>query len=81
MLPWSRHLCHYIATGDDGVVTYQRAHIDGIESEFIVRSAHSCQSHPFAIEEVRRILLKHLGRDDAWRPPTDGAEAQGTMHL
>jgi hypothetical protein len=42
-------------------VEYKSAHIDGVESEFIVRSGHSCQGHPFAIEEVRRILLEHLG--------------------
>jgi pimeloyl-ACP methyl ester carboxylesterase len=47
--------------GDDGVVAYTSAHLDGIESEFIVRSGHSCQGHPFTIEEVRRILLEHLG--------------------
>jgi hypothetical protein len=32
-----------------------------MDSEFIVRSKHSCQGHPFTIEEVRRILLEHLG--------------------
>ena len=47
--------------GDDGVVGYTSAHLDGMESEFIVRSGHSCQGHPFTIEEVRRILLEHLG--------------------
>ena len=47
--------------GDDGVVAYTSAHLDGMESEFIVRSGHSCQGHPFTIEEVRRILLEHLG--------------------
>lgn len=47
--------------GDDGVVAYASAHLDGMESEFIVRSGHSCQDHPFTIEEMRRILLKHLG--------------------
>ncbi len=50
-----------IETGDDGVVEYQSAHIDGVESEFIVRSGHSCQQHPFTIEEVRRILHEHIG--------------------
>jgi pimeloyl-ACP methyl ester carboxylesterase len=50
-----------IETGNDGVVEYQSAHIDGVESEFIVRTGHSCQGHPFTIEEVRRILLDHLG--------------------
>ncbi len=46
--------------GDDGVVAYTSAHLDGMQSEFIVRSGHSCQEHPFTIEEVRRILLEHL---------------------
>ncbi|MBB5347373.1 alpha/beta hydrolase [Desulfoprunum benzoelyticum] len=46
--------------GDDGVVTYRSAHLDGMESEFIVRSGHSCQERPETIEEVRRILLHHL---------------------
>lgn len=46
--------------GDDGVVAYTSAHLDGMESEFIVRSGHSSQGHPFTIEEVRRILLEHL---------------------
>jgi pimeloyl-ACP methyl ester carboxylesterase len=47
--------------GDDGVVAYTSAHLDGMESEFIIRSGHSSQGHPFTIEEVRRILLEHLG--------------------
>lgn len=50
-----------IATGNDGVVEFQSAHIDGMASEFIVRSGHSCQGHPFTIEEIRRILMEHLG--------------------
>lgn len=48
------------ATGDDGVVKYTSAHVDYAQSEFIVRSWHSCQGNPFTIEEVRRILLEHL---------------------
>lgn len=44
----------------DGVVAYESAHIDGVESEKVVRSAHSTQSHPETIEEVRRILSVHL---------------------
>lgn len=52
-----------IADGNDGVVAYESAHIEGVESEFIVRAEHSCQDHPFVIEEVRRILLKHIGID------------------
>ena len=45
---------------DDGVVEYKSAHIEGVESEFLVGCGHSCQGNPRAIREVRRILLKHL---------------------
>jgi hypothetical protein len=44
----------------DGVVAYESAHLDGVESEKIVRSPHSCQAEPDTILEVRRILLEHL---------------------
>jgi pimeloyl-ACP methyl ester carboxylesterase len=47
--------------GKDGLVTYASAHVDYAASEFIVRSGHSCQDKPPTIEEVRRILLEHLG--------------------
>lgn len=47
--------------GDDGVVAYQSAHIDEAVSEKVVRWSHSCQGQPEVIEEVRRILLEHLG--------------------
>jgi pimeloyl-ACP methyl ester carboxylesterase len=46
--------------GADGVVKYTSAHVDYAESEYIVRSGHSCQMNPLTIEEVRRILLKQL---------------------
>jgi pimeloyl-ACP methyl ester carboxylesterase len=46
--------------GADGVVQYSSAHVDYAESEFIVRSGHSCQMNPLTIEEVRRILLQNL---------------------
>jgi pimeloyl-ACP methyl ester carboxylesterase len=46
--------------GKDGLVAYSSAHVDYAESEFIVRSFHSCQDKPATIEEVRRILLEHL---------------------
>jgi pimeloyl-ACP methyl ester carboxylesterase len=48
--------------GADGVVKYTSAHVDYAESEFIVRSFHSCQGNPLTIEEVRRILLENLGQ-------------------
>ena len=46
--------------GDDGVVKYTSAHIDGVDSELIVRDGHSTQATPETIEEVRRILYAHL---------------------
>jgi hypothetical protein len=44
----------------DGVVKYESAHIEGVESELIVKSPHSgMQAAPATVEEVRRILLEH----------------------
>jgi Alpha/beta hydrolase family len=43
----------------DGVVKYMSAHIEGVESEKIVRSEHSVQGNPEAIQEVKRILQEH----------------------
>ena len=43
----------------DGVVKYGSAHLEGMASEFIVESGHSCQSNPLVIEEIRRILRLH----------------------
>lgn len=57
-----------LGEGGDGVVSYRSAHLDEAASELIVRSGHSVQSHPEAIEEIRRILLRHLGPPD----PTAG---------
>jgi pimeloyl-ACP methyl ester carboxylesterase len=50
-----------IETGNDGVVEYKSAHIDGVESELVVHSGHSTQATPQTIEEVRRILYEHAG--------------------
>ncbi len=49
--------------GDDGVVKYTSAHIEGVESEFIVRNDHSAQQNPLAIDEVRRILVERISGD------------------
>ena len=49
-----------VADGDDGVVAYSSAHIEGVESELVVHSPHSTQAKPATIEEVRRILRLHL---------------------
>jgi len=48
-----------VEDGEDGVVAYRSAHIDGVESELVVQSGHSLQDHPATVEEVRRILLLH----------------------
>ena len=44
--------------GDDGVVKYSSAHIDGVASEKIVRSSHSTQGNPETIQEIKRILYE-----------------------
>ena len=48
---------------NDGVVEYKSAHVDYVDSEFIVQSGHSSQGHPLTIEEVRRIMLLHLSTE------------------
>lgn len=45
----------------DGVVRFESAHIEGVESELIVDSGHSVQMQQRAIQEMRRILLLHAG--------------------
>lgn len=50
-----------VEEGDDGVVSYASAHIEGVALERVVRSGHSTQSHPETIDEVRRILREHVG--------------------
>jgi hypothetical protein len=50
-------------TRNDGVVEYQSAHIDGVDSELVIEhQGHSTQSNPLAVREVRRILLEELTR-------------------
>lgn len=51
--------------GNDSVVEYSSAHLEGAASEYIVRSSHSVQSNPLAIEEVRRILLEDVDQASA----------------
>jgi pimeloyl-ACP methyl ester carboxylesterase len=55
----------------DGIVSYESAHVDYAQSEFIVNSPHTCLNHPATIEEVRRILHLHLQElDEANRAAT-----------
>jgi len=46
--------------GGDGIVTYRSSHLDGAESELVIKSGHNTQKMPAGIKEVRRILLLHL---------------------
>jgi PGAP1-like protein len=67
------------ATATDGVVAYTSAHIDGVESELVVKSPHSCQANSHTIGEVRRILLLHAeaadGAGESALPPGSGPAA------
>jgi pimeloyl-ACP methyl ester carboxylesterase len=53
-----------VEDGEDGVVKYRSAHIEGVESELVIRSSHSLQDQPGTVEEVRRILLLHAAQAD-----------------
>ena len=47
--------------GSDGVVSFESAHMEDVESEIVVSADHtSIHTRPRAIVEVRRILLQHL---------------------
>ena len=49
---------------DDGVVRYESAHLDGVESEKVIHSSHSTQAEPDTIEELRRILSEHVAGNE-----------------
>jgi hypothetical protein len=49
-----------IPGGSDGVVPYTSSHLDQAESEIVVKSDHSVQQNPLAIQEIKRILKLHL---------------------
>jgi hypothetical protein len=52
------------AAGSDGIVDFQSAHLDDIDSETTVAADHvNVHRHPRSILEVRQILLQH--RDQA----------------
>jgi hypothetical protein len=49
-----------LAAGGDGIVSFQSAHLDDVESEITVPADHvTVHQHPRTILEVRRILLEH----------------------
>ncbi|MCC6764547.1 MAG: alpha/beta fold hydrolase [Deltaproteobacteria bacterium] len=64
--------------GTDGVVRYESAHRTDCASEVVVKSAHSCQSNPATIAEVRRILLLHLGDPSVSVPPVSAPRLPAT---
>jgi pimeloyl-ACP methyl ester carboxylesterase len=70
---------------DDGVVEYSSSHLDGVDSEYIVRSTHSTQSNPYTIEEVRRILLLHAAevcaRIACGSPPSSSRAGTQALNL
>jgi hypothetical protein len=53
-----------LAAGSDGVVAFESAHLEGVDSEITVTSDHvNVHRHPRSILQVREILLLH--RDQA----------------
>ncbi len=58
MRPFRLHA--WIKESTDGVVTYQSAHIEQVQSESIVAAEHmTIQKNPETTKEVRRILMEH----------------------
>jgi pimeloyl-ACP methyl ester carboxylesterase len=51
--------------GTDGIVPYSSSHLDGVASELLVHGLHICLNHSAVIEEVRRILMEHIGNEAA----------------
>ncbi|MGA8659723.1 MAG: hypothetical protein WB586_26685, partial [Chthoniobacterales bacterium] len=50
--------------GSDGVVPYWSSHLDGAQSEVIVRSGHGVFRNPEAVQEIIRILRLELHSSD-----------------
>jgi len=77
-----------LAAGSDGVVAYDSAHMDDVESELTVPADHSgVHSHPRAVLEIRRILQEHLDEMQgaiAYTPPvhvrTAAAARKASQH-
>jgi triacylglycerol esterase/lipase EstA (alpha/beta hydrolase family) len=73
--------------GNDGVVEYKSAHIDGVESELVVNSGHSAQGNPHTVAEVRRILLLHANeactqvRVACLKPASENGENTKVPHV
>ena len=68
---------NHLSRGGDGVVSFESAHMDDVDSEIMVESQHQdIHRTPRAILEVRRILLEHLDHvrnEFRWAENPDGA--------
>lgn len=54
--------------GSDGVVPYTSSHLDGAESELIVKHGHGSFRSDAAVDEIRRILRLHIGVKSPYDP-------------
>jgi hypothetical protein len=68
------------AAGSDGVVSYESAHLDDVDSEVVIQADHSrLHQHPLAVLEVRRILLEHAATAPSQpRSPFKFTQSPGT---
>jgi pimeloyl-ACP methyl ester carboxylesterase len=65
-----------LMAGSDGVVSYDSAHMDDVQSELTIAADHTTvHGHPLAVLEVRRILLEHLAELQD-RPQVPGGRVQ-----
>lgn len=46
--------------GSDGVVTYKSSHLEGAQSELVVRAGHNSFRKKESVAEIKRILYEHL---------------------
>jgi pimeloyl-ACP methyl ester carboxylesterase len=67
--------------GTDGIVPYSSSHLEGVDSELIVRGLHICLDHPAVIHEVRRILAEHAGNVAACRTDEESMIARAAAEF
>jgi pimeloyl-ACP methyl ester carboxylesterase len=83
--PWVHHhnivgviedkgLVRKVTGRGDGIVEYDSAHLDNVDSEIVVPADHlHVHRHPLAVLEVRRVLRQHLAEIQSWpRRPDAG---------
>jgi pimeloyl-ACP methyl ester carboxylesterase len=61
----------------DGIVPYSSSHLEGVDSELLVRGLHICLDHPAVIREARRILVEHARNEPASRDDHRGLARDG----